>query len=200
MKKSGSQKHNKKTVGMTAKEEHFFVKEASKPVYLRRKLTYVTTDVAVTGNLFQFGILTAGVTSCTEWANLSANYQQYRVRAMRCRIVPRQRDNMNSSALIWYPGTVVSGKYPSGSGASTVAGIFAEDGSRIHPEWSVMDRLVTWESNPDAKLWTDCNATIPALSSYGVQFLGTVVGPVSYNTLATHDVFTEFDVEFAARN
>jgi len=187
--------------GMKPQEERFFKADAvGKPIISRRKLTYVTTDTAGTGAPLTFGIDSGGVTSCTEWANLSANYQQYRVRAIRARLVPLTRDSTNSAALVWYPGTIVSGSYPSGSGASTVPALFAEDGSKLHPEWTIAEHTVTWESNQDAKLWTDCNASIPALSKFACQFRGTVPAVLSYNTIVTHDVFVEFDVEFLGRN
>jgi len=200
-KNSNSNAKHASSKGMKTQEQRFFTADAKgKPVVLRRKLTYVTTDVAATAAPLVFGIDSGGVTSATEWANLSANYQQYRVRAMKCRLIPVQRDNMNSAALIWYPGTIVSGSYPSGSGAATVPALFAEDGSKLHPEWTVAEHMATWESNQDAKLWTDCNASIPALSKFALQFRGTQVAPLAYNTLVTHDVFVEFDVEFLGRN
>jgi len=186
---------------MKSREEKFFVQDSKgKPVFLRRKLTLTQQDTAATGAVLAFFVASADVNIAVEWANLSANYQQYRVRAVRCRMIPRTRDSTNSAALVWYPGTIVSAVFPAGSIASTFNAIYAEDGSKVTPEWAIAEHVATWESNPDAKLWTNCNATIPALSSYGVQFLGSTPAVLSYNTIATHDILIDWDVEFQGRN
>jgi hypothetical protein len=190
------------TRGLKATEERFFVKDdKGKPVSYRRRLTFVQGDTAVTGALLTFAVTSNSITSCTEWADLAASFQQYRIRAIKARLVPRTRDNMNSAALIWYPGALISGSFPSGSSASTPSAMYAEDGSKVHPEWSIAEHMCTWESNPDAKLWTDCVSGVPAaLSQFGVQFIGTVGAPLAYNGLVTHDIFVDYDVEFLGRN
>jgi len=187
---------------MKASENAFFQKDAKgKPVVYRRKLTFVQADTAVTGAVLTFAVTSNSITSCIEWANLSANFQQYRIRAIKARLVPRTRDSTNSAALVWYPGTLISASFPSGSSASTQGAMFAEDGSKIHPEWAIAEHMATWESNPDAKLWTDCVAGVPAtLSQFGVQYIGTTAAVLSYNGVITHDVFVEYDVEFLGRN
>jgi hypothetical protein len=153
-----------------------------------------------TGSAFSQAQTSGGVTATTEWANLSANYEQYRVRAVKVTVIPRVWSNMNSAAQVWYPGAVVVGRYPVGSGGATTLAILAEDGSAVHAGWDVFSHIVTWESNPDAKLWTNCNASIPSLSLFGVQFQGTMPVPATYNTITTHDIVLEYDVEFSARN
>jgi hypothetical protein len=197
----GNSGNTKQKKTMKQREGFFLSADATdKPVQLRRKLTTVTGDVAGTGATFSFGISSTGVTSATEWANLSANYEEYRVRAIRCTVVPKSWSNMNSAALIWYPGSLISGSYPAGGGGSTPAGVLAEDGSRVHAQWSVAKHMTTWESNPDAKLWTRVGVAIPALSGYGLQFVGTEPAPLAYNGLTTHDVYVEYDCEFRGRN
>jgi len=186
---------------MTKQEKSFFLSDAKgKPVVLRRKLTFTAPFSQTTGSAFSQAQTTGGVTAATEWANLSANYEQYRVRALKMTVVPRVFSNMNSAAQVWYPGMVVVGKYPIGSGGATVLAILAEDGSEFYAGWEKFSKIATWESNPDAKLWTNCNASIPSLSLFGVQFQGTMVVPATYNTIATHDIVLEYDVEFRGRN
>jgi len=199
-----SRKKDKSGKGGSLKkrENAFFVKDSEKqPVFYRRKCTTVTTDVAATGAPFVFAQSSVGVQSATDWADLAASFQSFRVRAMKVTVVPVQRDNMNSAALIWYPGTLISGSYPAGTSASTPAALFAEDGSKVHPEWSVASHTVTWETNPDAKLWTNCGTALPTISQFGCQFRGaSQIAPLAYNGLVTHDVFIEYDVEFMGRN
>jgi len=187
---------------MKTRENKFFVQDSvEKPVLYRRKCTLVTTDVAATGAPFVYAASSVLVQSATDWADLAASFQAFRVRAMKVRVVPVQRDNMNSAASVWYPGTLISGSYPAGTSAATAAALFAEDGSKLHPEWTVASHTVTWETNPDAKLWTNCGVGLPTLSQFGCQFRGaSQVAPLAYNGLVTHDIFVEFDVEFLGRN
>jgi hypothetical protein len=201
MKKSNSQKKNSKgSNNMKSAEAHFFVKDTKGgPIVVRRKLTSVQTDTAATGAVLGYFVMAADVNIAIEWANLSANYEEYRVRAIKARMVPRTRDSTNSAALVWYPGTIVSGAFPSGGIASTIAAIFAEDSSKVSPEWTIAENLATWGTNPNAKLWTPTGIGLPALSNYGVQFLGSTAAVLSYNTVATHDIFVEWDVEFRGR-
>jgi len=105
------------------------------------------------------------------------------------------------AATVWYPGTIVGARYPSGSSASSYAAIWAEGGSQIWTESQVPKLMATMQDNPDSALFTDCNAGAPAaLSQYGVQALGSIAAPAIYNGVITHDQFIEWDVEFIARN
>jgi hypothetical protein len=200
------QNSNAKTSGkgksMKARENAFFVQDSVKtPVLYRRKCSTVTSDTAATGAPFVFAVSSVGVQSATDWADLAASFQSFRVRAVKCTVIPCQRDNMNSAALIWYPGALISGSYPAGTSAATPAALFAEDGSKLHPEWAVAVHTVTWESNPNAKLWCNCGTALPTLNQFGLQFRGaSQIAPLAYNGLVTHDVFIEYDVEFMGRN
>lgn len=185
------------------RELSFFKQEGlGPPVHLRRKLTRTFAYTAAAANVFLVAEATGNVVNCTEWAALSPNYQQYRVRGLRVRVVPRNRDNLGFAATVWFPGVVVSARYPAGSGASSYAAVYAEGGSQIH---TCFDRefvaMATMNDNPDAALFTDCNAGAPpSLSQYGVQFFGNIGAPAIYNGVGTHDCFADYDVEFVARN
>jgi len=191
------------TVVNPRNESRFFRNEATgRPASLRRRLTRVGAVTATSGLNFAYAESSGNVVNALEWSNLSLVYQQYRVRAIKVRIVPRNFNNMGFAATVWFPGVIVAARYPSGSSASTIYAAFAEGGSQIfdcqnqHPT-----RMATMADNPDAALFTDCNVGAPAaLSQYGVQFVGTVDAPAIYNGVVTHDTFTEWDVEFLARN
>jgi len=180
----------------------FFTRELrGAPARLRRRLTLVSFNTGVTGANLAFGFSSGLVTTATEWASLSPNYQQYRVRAVRATLVPRNIFNNGFAATVWYPGTIVSARYPSGSSASSYAGIWAEGGAQVFSESQKITVLATMNDNPDAALFTDCNAGAPpALSQFGVQGLGSCAAPAIYNGVVTHDQFVEWDVEFIARN
>jgi len=109
---------------------------------------------------------------------------------------------MGFAATVWYPGTVLGARYPSGSSASTIFALYSEGGSQVFScQKSELKRMATELDNPDSALYTDCvSGAPPALSQYGVQFLGTVNAPAIYNGVVTHDTFTDWDVEFIGRN
>lgn len=186
-------------------ESRFFRNEArGTPARLRRRLTSVATSASAVGVNFAYAVASGTVVSATEWAGIAPNYQQYRVRALKATLVPRNFNNMGFAATVWYPGSIVGARYPSGSPASTNAGIWAEGGSKV---WSCSEKdnklilMATMADNPDAALFTDCNAGAPpALSQYGLQFMGSTIGPAIYNLVITHDVYLEYDVEFISRN
>jgi len=200
-----SKQQNSKSKGGKASlkklEERFFQADAKgAPRFYRRKLTVIAGYFGATGAAFVQANASSGVTATTEWANLSANFEQYRVRAIKMTVVPRVFSNMNSAAQVWYPGAVVVGEYSVGSGGATPLAILAEGGSEVYAGWEKIKKMVTWQSNPSAKLWTNCNVAIPAIQQIGIQFQGTMPIPATYNAITTHDIVLEYDVEFLGRN
>jgi hypothetical protein len=204
--KKGAQGKGKDSLATTTtrRKEYFFFhnEQLGKPAHLRRRLTAALAHDAVSGNPFAFAVSSGSVTTATEWAQLAPNYQQYRVRALRILIVPRNFNNMSFAATVWFPGTVVSARYPVGSSASGYVALWSEGGSTVHScDDKRMTNMATMDDNPDAALWTDCIAGAPAsLSQFGVQFSGTTNAPAIYNGVRTHDCFVEYDVEFLSRN
>lgn len=185
------------------RELAFFKREGlGPPVKLRRKLTRVFFFQAIATNPFAVAESTGNVVNTTEWASISPNYQQYRVRGLRVRVVPRNRDNLGFASTVWFPGSVVSARYPSGSSSSSFAGIYSESGAQIHTCFDRMFTvLATMDDNPDAALFSNCNAGAPpALSQYGVQMLGSIGAPAILNGILTHDCYADYDVEFVSRN
>jgi hypothetical protein len=186
-------------------EAKFFLNERNgTPARLRRRLTVYAAIVASSGQPFSYAIVSGSVTTTTEWAQLSPNYQQYRVRAIKATLVPKNFNNNGFAATVWFPGVVVGARYPSGSSAASSAAIWAEGGARlfscsqVDKNWVVM---ATMADNPDAALFTDCiSGAPPALSQFGVQYLGNTNAPAIYNGVDTCSAYVEFDVEFIARN
>jgi hypothetical protein len=167
---------------------------------IRRRCTLVNVITAVTGNVYAYAVGTANATAAYEFANLAALYQEYRVRAVRARVVPRVRDNIQTAVGVIFPGTVVSGAFTApGTGGGTLAAVFAQTGAKVHPEWTAAENMVTWEVNPDAKLWTVSSATVASANQFGVQFTGVIGAPAVWNTLTIADTLTEFDIEFRTR-
>lgn len=211
MKKS-SRKHNSKghkgdsnlslgTVVKPRNEARFFRNESGgKPAHLRRRLTQVQAYTATTGFPFSLAFSSGTVTGASEWSQLASIYAQYRVQAVKVTVVPRNRDNIGFAAVVWFAGTVLSCRYAAGAAAATFAALWAQGGGKLCPEWKIWTAMATMADNPDSALFTDCvSGAPPALSQYGVQFLGNLNAPAIYNGQITHDIFVEYDVEFIAR-
>jgi len=162
----------------------------------RRRCTLVNSLTGVTGNPMAYSVGSNNATASFEFSNLALLYQEYRVRAIRARVIPRFRDNIQSVASVPYPGTIVSGSYAAGAAAATPAAVFAEAHAKTNPEWTAPENLVTWDVNTNAKLWSATSATVPTANQFGVQFLSTGNCPAFYNTVTTADTFVEFDIEF----
>jgi len=199
--KSGNKPSLDAKVSPSQELRFFGAEEKGAPARLRRTLTLIEYHTATSGSNFSYAAATGKVTTALEWAALSASYQQYRVRAIEVRIVPRNIFNNGFAATVWFPGTILGARYPAGSSASSYAAIFGESGSKVWSESQMPLLMATMNDNPDSALFADCNAGAPpALSQYGVQFLGSIAAPAIYNGVITHDVFVKFDVEFIARN
>jgi hypothetical protein len=188
-------------------ERNYFQHEqrSERSVQIRRKLTRLDLDAASTGTVLGYFFSSVGVTSCSEWAGLSVLYEEYRVRAIRVKLCPVLLTTVVSppTAAAYtaaYPGPIASANYGNGTGAAGINAVLASDGSRVHAaNASVMEQLVTWDLNPQAKMWTSTGIAIPVLSQIGVEFIGTVVALLAINTATTHFVFVECDVEFRGR-
>jgi len=163
---------------------------------LRRRCTLVNSLTGVTGNPMAYSVGSNNATAAFEFSNLALLYQEYRVRAIRARVIPRFRDNIQSVASVPYPGTIVSGAFVAGAGSATPAAVFAEAHAKTNPEWTCPENQVTWDVNTNAKLWTPTSATVSTANQFGVQFLSTANCPAFYNTVTTADTFVEFDIEF----
>jgi hypothetical protein len=195
-------KRNGNSKSMKKAENRFFSADVKgDSIVSRRKMTQYDVDVAATASPLVYAFLASTCTSATEFTNYSAGFQEYRVRAMRAKLVPRYRDNIDIGAgSTIYPGAIVSAGYIGGGSASTVAALLAADGSKVTAEWLTAEHTVTWEVNPNAKLWTRTGATVSALNDFGLQFRSTAAAAVAINGLISHDVFIEFDVDFRGRN
>jgi len=194
--KNGNNGNRHKSVARS--EKKFFTREidGKSNRIVRRRCTLVNSLTGVTGSPMAYSVSSSSVAAAFEFSNYAVLYQEYRVRAIRTRVIPRFRDNIQSVASVPFPGTIASGGYIAGAGSATPAAIFAEAGAKLTPEWGLPENLVTWELNTNAKLWTPTSGTISTANQFGVQFLSTANCPAFYNTVTTADTFVEFDVEF----
>jgi len=194
-------KSNKAQGGFARNEKRFFNSEVDgKTVKVeRRRCTLVNSITASTGQAAAYSANSSAVSASFEFSNYALLYQEYRVRSIRTRVVFRMRDNIQDPSAVPYPGAIVTGGYTNGTGGATQAAIFASSGGKVTPEWVVSENIVTWENNPNAKLWTPTSGTIATANQYGVQFLSSGLAPSFYASVTVADTFTEFDVEFRTR-
>jgi hypothetical protein len=202
MQKHSHKKKNKQQQNMPRVREALFFRyqaEDDTNKIVRRRCTLVNSLTGVTGNPMSYSINSSSASSAFEFSNYALIYLEYRVRAIRVRVIPRFRDNIQSVASVPYPGSIASGGYIAGAGSSTPAAIFAQANGKISPEWAAAENMVTWDLNTNAKLWTPTSTTISTANQFGCQFLSTANCPAFYNTVTTADTFVEFDIEFRSK-
>jgi len=172
----------------------------------KQVVTLVTafTDAAATGAPFAFAVDTSSVTGSTFWSDWAALYQEYRVISVRATLVPRwnetQSTGIQTAAWGGYPGAIVSAFYQQASFAGIAAlsqaqGAQYDNGSKM----KIMRQVSAQSFNPFALEWNPTTTAPAANQRFGVQFQGTAVANAAWNTLVTHDIFYEFEVEFRAQ-
>jgi len=160
-----------------------------------KRLTFINFEIAsdATGNI-QYVIVSsndARSRPAYEWANFSARYQTYRVRAVRIRgfaLYP-----VNTTSVMH--GTLIRGDYNGGTAPNTPAQTFADESARVCPTYKNFTDVITWDMNPNAKLWNPTGSDIPDMN----QFAWTCISNnnVTLNaSIIYYQGYLEWDVEF----
>jgi len=198
--------HTSKKKKGTGKELAFFVKEVTmeRVAPLRRKIAYVATVTAVTGNPLSNAYTSGTQASSSAWAGLAADYNEWRCRAICARMLPRykQVNNLAVAAInAVFPGAVMSGRAVAGLAPASLAIAADWDGANFH-NWNTeggIQALCTWDSNPTAKLWSLTAVSLPVINYIGVNFQGVTNATATYNGQVVCDVIVEMDCEFRGR-
>jgi len=127
----------------------------------------------------------------TEWASFAARYQQYRVRAIRVRgeaTQPVQSATISHSAL-------ARGDYLGNAVPATAAQVLSDESVRICSTHKSFTDVVTWKRNPNAKLWAQTNAAIPAANQFA-WVCASMAPPFMTTATTYYAVVVEWEVEF----
>jgi hypothetical protein len=87
------------------------------------------------------------------------------------------------------------GDYIGTSVPATAAQILSDERGVISVSFRPIRYTVTWDRNPNAKLWDPTSAAPPAANVYGIAFSSSTIGSMSA-TLGYYMKAVEFIVEF----
>jgi len=127
----------------------------------------------------------------SEWASFAARYQQYRVRAIRLTgkaINPVQTATLTHSVL--YRGDYLGSAVP-----ATAAQVFSDENVRENTTCRDFVDIVTWDRNPNSKLWNPTSAAIPAANQFA-WVCASPGAPVLLTGTTYYAVTIEYEVEF----
>jgi len=145
------------------------------------------TSIAVTS--FSSGVVQA--LPATEWASFAARYQQYRVRALRVRgkaINPIQ-DGTHTH------GVLVRGDFIGTSAPATAAQVLSDEMSKENCTCKDFQDIVTWQRNPNARLWNPTGAVIPSANTFS-WVCASIATPALTTATTYYAVVLEWEVEF----
>jgi hypothetical protein len=160
-----------------------------------KRMTF-TGDVLSTGAGTVILVTTVGsgavfTVPAAEWASFSARYQQYRVRKIVIRgkaINPVQSATITHSAL--YRGDFIGNATP-----ASAAQVFSDENMKICTTCEDFVDVVTWERNPNARLWNPTTAAIPIANSF--SWVCASPATPALTTATTYYALTlEWEVEF----
>jgi len=127
----------------------------------------------------------------SEWASFAARYQQYRVRAIRVTgkaVLPVQGASVFHSVL--YRGDYIGSATP-----TSLAQVLSDENVKECTTCKDFRDIVTWQRNPNAKLWNPTSAAIPAANQFA--WVCASATPPAITTATTYYAYlAEFEVEF----
>jgi len=129
------------------------------------------------------------------WSSYAARFQQYRVRAIRITGKALLPVNANNGSVIVLHDALYRADYSSGAVPVSPAQVLADEKSRISTTCKDFVDVVTWEQNPNAKLWTLTANPIPTAQEFAWTCMNSqalVLSPSLNYYLLTF----EFDVQF----
>ena len=153
------------------------------------RLTSQTIATSAGGIIAISNNQTSNVTSCHDWAGISGEFQQYRVKQYRVRAVP----------VVLVPATGQHGvlymiRYW-GLVPTTITNIASEPSFEGFSTMEEFEYDNNWLGFPDAHLWTNVGTAIPQEQSYGVCWISNTTPAMPASTTMFSITF-EFEVEF----
>ncbi len=163
-------------------------------IYFKRctvpNLTYAST---ATGN-FDVAFIGSGrvqTQPATEFTALATRYQEYRVRAVRVHgfaLYPVNTDIIEHTTIS--RSSQLGNNIP-----ASFAQNVASESCKVCPTYACWTSTLTWNVNPNAKLWTNTTASIPSENQYALAICGNQGFPVN-ESLIYYTLYVEWDVEF----
>jgi len=161
------------------------VKRMSYPSYALS--TGAGTAIAV----YPIGSGTVQSAPATEWASFAARYQQYRVRAIRVR---GKAVNPVQTATLTH-GVLFRGDYIGAAIPASAAQVLSDENVQECTTCKDFSDVVTWQKNPNAKLWNPTTSPIPVANTFAWAAASNAT-PVLTTATTYYALVTEWEVEF----
>jgi hypothetical protein len=174
---------------------------ASVTTIRRRLTTNGTLSTSAGGFISANNVTTDAARGASDFASFQARYLQFRVRAFRLRLVPlvdvTTAVTAGGGAVTPHPTCLAFAAYRGANTYTSFASVLSgASGKFFNGRERVIEYIVDWQLNPDAKLWSDTNAAIPVEQRYGIQYQDTGTAPASSASTAYYRFVYDFDVEF----
>jgi len=160
-----------------------------------KRMTYpgevLATGAGTTISVTSFSSGTVQSLAATEWASFAARYQQYRVRKLlvRGKAVNPIQDATHSH------GVLVRGDFIGASSPATGAQVLSDENAKEVATCKDFQDVVTWQRNPNAKLWNPTSAVVPAANTFS-WVCASITTPALTTATTYYAVVLEWEVEF----
>lgn len=169
-------------------------------VVFERKLVLVSTvSTNGSGYIAAIQVTSDSCRSAADWGSIAARYSQFRVKAIRIRLVPTvdYTQAAAGSAVTPHPGAIGMAKYMEGLGYASFSQVMSgQDSKLFNGREAILEHCVTWDGVPEAKLWSETAAAIPSAQQYGIQYQDSGVGPASAASTVYFRTIQEYVVQF----
>jgi len=174
---------------------------AQRRVFTRKMVLVSTIATSAGGFISSQNVNSGSVTSSNGWSNFSSRFQQYRVRAIRIRLVPivdmTTAVTAGGGAVTPHPTALMFANYKGGINYSNYSELCAGTNAKLfNGRETVIEYAVDWRGNGEARLWSDTNAAIPTSQLFGIQYQDTGIAPASAASTSYFRQITEWEVEF----
>jgi hypothetical protein len=131
------------------------------------------------------------VSTATEWASFAARYQQYRVRAIR--VTGKATQPVQTATILH--GAFYRGDFIGASVPATLAQVLSDENVKVSATDSSFRDVVTWNRNPNARLWNPTTAAIPAVNEFS-WCCASASSPALTTATTYYAIVQEWEVEF----
>ncbi len=175
---------------------------SSSVVVVRRRLVNsATLSTNGAGYIGAQNVTSDGARSASDFSSFASRYNQFRVRAIRVRLVPivdaTTAVTVGGGAVTPHPTALIFAQYRGNNAFTSYdANAAGANAKLFNGREKVIEYTADWAMNPDAKLWCDSNAAIPNEQRFGIQFQDPAVAPASSASTAYFRRLFDYDIEF----
>jgi hypothetical protein len=193
---AGTKKKRKKRAQVSKNQLPNFFGAAS-PIVRRVVNTFTTIVSSAGGAISLASILTSGVTAAPSWANISQEFENYRVRQLKVRFVPSTTSATSSTGP--YQGLIMVGRFMQ-LAPLTQSSLEQKSDTAYHSTLEEFEYDANYQGFELAQEWVPVGTALSNAQIYGIAYLR----PAATSALAgTSDIFSlriQFEVEFKKSN